>query len=169
MSNIPHAGDALWVLHAGLTYCEEHGINAYVIEHLREAARTIGAHMSVPEPMLVDSQALIKVLEAISGQPAPEKAKKRSGGRWGDPERIEHAKTLLDAMVSSDLFDWADMIADIHGKLQGDDPFATDRQLRAVCNIAKKGKYEDDSSFWEEFEDAYPETATFVEKCADSA
>lgn len=165
-----HAGDALWFIHAGLQYFEEYQLPRAVIEHLRCCARVIGAHIGVPEPMAADADDLIKQLAQLAGQPQPEQRRSGGGGnKFGDPERIERAKRLLDAMVASDLFDWADMVEDIHQKLQSSSPFMTDKQFRAIVNIAKKGQYDDESMFWDEFQDAYPEAADFAQACADNA
>lgn len=165
-----HAGDALWFLHAGLRYFEEHQAPPAVIEHLRNCARIVGAHIGVPEPMDADADGLIRQLVQMSGQQPQEPPQQRSGGNsYSDPDRIEHAKTMLDAMVSSDLFEWADMVEDIHQKMHGESPFITDKMFRALVNIAKKGKYNDDSMFWDEFQGEFEATADFAQDCADRA
>jgi len=168
-----HAGDALWYLHAGITYTEEQQLPKAVTEYLRECARIVGAHIGVPEPFDADVKPLLQTLRSL-GTPdttdTSEKTSARSGGnKWGDPERVENAKTMLDAMVSSDLFEWADMVDDIHSKMHGGNPFITDKMFRALVNIARKGEYEDETRFWDAFEDEYPEAARFAAACADSA
>ena len=163
-----HAGDALWFLHAGLQFFEEHQMNPKVVEHLRGCARVIGACIGVPEPMQADADELVRKLAEMAEIPPPA-PRRSSGNKFGDPDRVERAKKLLDAMVASDLFEWADMVEDIHQKLNSDSPFMTDKQFRAIVNIAKKGKFNDDSLFWDEFQEGYPDAAEFAQECADNA
>jgi len=163
-----HAGDALWFIHAGLTFLEQSSAPPAVIDHLRDCARVLGAHLGVPEPMDADKHGLIEQLAALANVEAPQEQSRRNS-KYSEPDRIESATQLLDAMVASELFSWAEMVEDIHRKLHDSSPFMTDKQFRAVVNIAKKGKYNDDSRFWDEFENEYPMAAAFAEQCADNA
>ena len=165
-----HAGDALWFLHAGLTYFEKQQCPQPVIEHLRTCARIIGEHILVlePDPVAVDN--MLVYLQSLAGQPAvaaPEP--RRTGGKWSAPDRLDAALALLDTMVGSDLVEWDEIVTDIHGTLHGDSPFITDKQFRAIVNIARKGRYEDDTEFWDEFFYEHPEAAAFAQRCADNA
>lgn len=176
------ASDALWFLHAGLEYLEKELGKRESIEYLRNCARVVGLFINVPAPFDADMKELVKKLRGLDlataddpgydelspdGEPTPSSPKKPSGN--SAPERVEAAKTLVDAMESSGLFEWADMVTDMHGKLHGDDPFVTDKQFRALLNIAKRGTYNDDSLFLDSFEDEYPEAYRFAEQCAGEA
>ena len=160
-----HAGDALWFIHAGLTYVESRHGKAPSLDHLRECARIIGTHLNVPEPFEGHRDDLIKQLHEMDvvltdGSPSAEPQK--MGSKFADPERIDIAKTLLDQMEASELFGWADMVDSIHDQVQQDSPFITDRQFRGLVNVARKGHCEDGVGFWDSFEDDYPEAAKSI-------
>jgi len=173
-----NAGDALWYLHAELTMLERrYSTDPSTLELLakmRESTNTIGAFIKVPPPPPDKLQATIdyiaSTMTSTSVPPAPQAPQQAggSGGRnkFSDPERIEAAKTLLEQMVDSGRYDWAAMVTDLHSRVNGDSPFITDKQFRALVNIGRGGQ---NMEFWDQLADEYPEAVAYAEAAADRA
>ena len=70
---------------------------------------------------------------------------------------VEYAKILVDEMVGSDAFDWADIVKSVETQLNSDSPFISNRQWKALLNIA--GKSRKDPDFLDDFEMNHPEAA----------
>jgi len=171
-----HAGDALWFLYAELTMLERRYSTSTstleLIGKMREAINVIGQFIKVDPPPPAMLQQLIGSIASTLSQDAaaPQTTQsdtQQSGGGGGnnfsDAERIEAARTVLDAMVDSEHFEWASMITDLHDKMHGEKPFITNRQLRAVVNIGRKG---DHGQFWDVLTEDYPEAVKVVEDAA---
>lgn len=172
-----HAGDALWWLYGSAAMLEQlHPTDArvsFLAEKMRSCVGIVGAHISVPEPTADD---LGRILTSIRGElpagAAPvstQSQQKSTRGNFSDPEIIEAAQVFINAMVESQLFDWASMIEDINNKLRSAAPFFTYKQARAVVNIATRGEVEDGSSFLDQMEDELPEATKAIQNWAAQA
>lgn len=107
---------------------------------------------------------------AADQSPAP--SPKRRGSSYSETWLVEAGSTLVNAMVSSGLFDWADIVTSIQAQLDGDSPFITPKQFRALTNIAEHGRIETGSaeeSWWDIFVDENPETARIALEQANPA
>ena len=60
-------------------------------------------------------------------------------------------------------------MTDRSGIFEGDDPFVTPAQCKALRNIADGKDYGDEGTFWDWFRNEWPEAHALVEKAADSA
>jgi len=171
-----HAGDAIWYLHAELTMLERRysadPSTLDLLAKMREAVRVIGEFVKVDPPPADKLQPLIEsisstILPVVETAPATSQPQS-SGNRvsFSDPERIEAAKEILDEMISSELFDWAEIVENINEQVKRDNPFITDRQFRAIVNIGRKG---DHGAFWERLSDECPTSVAIAEQAADRA
>lgn len=181
-----HAGDAIWYLHAGLRIIERRHASEpatlALINHLRTSVKAVGDHCGVPEPCEADYVRLSDALErqaADPGDPATDGAAEYAsdrppaprlrGSSYGEPELVGAGRRLVDEMVSSGHFDWADIVTSIQCQLESDSPFITPRQFRALINIAARGEVADGSGWWEAFEEDYPEAARVASEQAHLA
>ena len=177
-----HAGDAIWYLYAELTMLERrYSTEPSTLELLgkmREALNMISSFVKIDPPPPESMQSLIEqiagtVLQDVGVPQYEEQSKQerqpartRRRSDFESPKRIESAKTILDEMVASGAFDWANMVADIHQKLENGGKFVTDKQLRAIVNI---GSSCDDGEHWEKIREEYPEAMKIVEDAAANA
>lgn len=175
-----HAGGAIWCLYAELAMLERRYAaqpsTLALLAKMREALNTIGQFVQVGPPPADKMQMLIDNIASTIGQdvvdipqPNHDQPQSKGGGSnvdFSDPERIEAAKTILEEMVSSGHFDWADMINDMHGRINDEKPFITDRQFRAIVNIGRKGDY---GQFWTSLQDDFPEAVKIAEDAAARA
>lgn len=171
-----NAGDALWYLHAKLTMLERRystePSTLEVLAQMREDITVLGDFIKVPPPPADKMQALIVHISNSLVTPTelpptqePSSAPAQSSGSPNSvPDRIEAVKTILDEMVASGHYDWADMIRDIHAKLGSDKPFVTDRQCRAVRNIGWRNE-----DFWEMLREEHLEAMSILEAAASRA
>lgn len=151
-----------------------------LINHLRASVLTIGEHCGIPEPAEADYVRLSAALESLPAElddlsleggteyaadrkPA---TPKRTGSSYSEPGLLKAGSDLVDEMVSSGLFDWADLVVSIQTQLDGDEPFITPKQFRALKNIAERGKIDVDGqgeeNWWTYFEADYSESAKVV-------
>lgn len=174
-----HAGDALWLLYAELTMLERrYSTSSSTLELLakmRDGINVIGQFIQVNPPPPEKIQQLIETVAATLSQDAAEpqqqheQPQSKGGGsnvNFSDPERIEAAKVILEEMVESGHFDWADMISDLDARMRDPNPFITDRQFRAIVNIGRKGNY---GQFWDDLAQEHPESARIAEESASRA
>ena len=173
-----HAGDAIWLLYAELTMLERRYSTSpstlELIGKMREALNVVGQFVKIDPPPPAKIQQMIESVASTLSQdavepPKHEQPQSKGGGsnaNFNDPERIEAAKTILDEMVGSGHFDWAEMIDDMNAKMNGDNPFITDKQFRAIVNIGRKGNY---GQFWEDLENDHPESVKIAEEAAARA
>ncbi len=171
-----HAGDALWRLYGSIAMLEQlyptDARVSFLAGKMRECVSVIGAHITVPEPSTDD---LGKLLETIRGElpageaPAEKSAKQTGQRKFTDPEIVEAAQAFIGAMVESQLFDWANMVEDIHQRLHVGEAFFTFKQARAILNIAARGEFEDGPRFMDRMEDDYPEATKAIEEWAAQA
>ena len=164
-----HAGDALFYLYAAAAMFERRlaaqpGV-PHLVNEMREATNFLGDYIQVAAPTPAQLQPFIDAL--TSSIPAGTQQRSQNKGANSGSERILAANTLLDAMVSSGHFDWAEMVADIHERAKGEDAFITDRQIRAVIRIAESSRSE--PGFWDDFEDEHTEAAKLLKAAADKA
>lgn len=171
-----HAGDALWDIYGHIAILERQypadPVIAHIVGQIRFDLQTLGAHISVPEPSITDMQQLVQVLsDKLPARPATagnSDDRTNSSSRYNDSAVVDAARALLGAMVESGCFDWADMVADIYTRLNEPDPFFTYRQARAILNIARKGRI-DDESFLDVFCGGNSEALTIIEQHAAKA
>ena len=170
-----HAGDAIWYLYAELTMLERRystePSTLDLLAKMREALDTIGSFISVGPPPSEKMQQLIEAVSLTLPQdmPTQQHSQPQSKGdctNFNDPERVEAAKEILEDMVGSGHFEWADLIDNVHSQVHGDNPFITDRQFRAIVNIGRKGDY---GNYWDRLNDDHPESVKIAEEAAARA
>lgn len=175
-----HAGDALWFLTAEVTMLERrYASEASTLElvgKMKEQIKVLGEFIGVEPPSEDKKQQLIQAIASTLSPPsdpppnhAPAQRQSSGGGaraNFSDPERIEAAKKILDEMVASGEFEWADMVSDMHSKVNGPSPFITDKQFRAIVNIGEKGE---DGEFWERLSTDYPDAVRIAEEARNNA
>ena len=171
-----HAGEALWHLYAEVTMMERRYSDIpstlEVLAKQREQLDIISKFISVEPPASDKVQELIEAIAPTLRAPAveppkpPQEESTTTRDDFSAPDRIAAAQTILDDMVNSGSFDWADMVSSLQSAVNGDKPFMTDRQFRAVVNIARKG---DEGEYWERLSDEYPEAVSIAEAAADKA
>lgn len=169
-----HAGDALWFLYAGLDLFERRSSDdprmLVVVQRLRECARELGRFMSIPEPTSEKMDEIINRLEYVEpeGDMDPSESEPPPcdppRNRFSDPDNIEFARTLLDAMEASGSFDWSEFVMDLHAKIHDDDAFFTPRQWRGILRTARSQE-----EFWDEFEADNPECVKYALEQMDLA
>jgi hypothetical protein len=139
---------------------------------MRECINTVGEFVKVAPPPAEKLQQIIEAIAETMPQPSgppPKHEQPQSSGRtydFNDPERVEAAKTILEDMVGSGHFDWADMIENVHSQVHSGSPFITDKQFRAIVNIGRKGDY---GNYWDRLTDDYPEAVKIAEEAAERA
>lgn len=170
-----HAGDAVWFLHAELTMLERRystePSTLDLLAKMREALGVVGEFVKIAPPPPEKLQQLIEAVSAtvLQDVPTPKHEQPQSKGDrvdFHDPERVAAARDILEDMVGSGHFDWADLIENVHSQVHGDGPFITDRQFRAIVNIGRKGDY---GKYWDRLTDDYPEAAKIAEEAAARA
>jgi hypothetical protein len=171
-----HAGDAIWFLHAELTMLERRystePSTLDLLAKMREALGVVGTFVKVDPPPPEKMQQLIEAISSTmsQGMPEPQHEQPQSKGNrtvdFNDPERVEAAKEILEDMVGSGHFEWADLIDNVHSQVFGDSPFITDRQFRAIVNIGRKG---DRGEYWDRLTDDHPESVKIAEEAAARA
>lgn len=156
-----HAGDALWILYGINSLLERRATRQgtiLLLGNARAALDRISLEMCVPAPSKEALQQLIENLQAEIGEErAPPSSKSESFG-----DNVANASKMLDEMLASGLFDWANILNSYQEQLESDDPFFTNRQWRAMVNVAQRGKTADDESWWDEFEAEHPELAAYA-------
>ena len=140
---------------------------------MRECLKTVGEFVQVAPPPADKMQQIIEAISATlpqSSGPPPQHSQPQSKGNrvdFSDPERVEAAKEILEDMVGSGLFDWADMIENVHSQVHSDKPYISDRQFRAIVNIGRSCR--DDRDYWDRLTDDYPESVKIAEESAERA
>jgi hypothetical protein len=175
-----HAGEALWQVWGMVGYLNKVGQTVLAL-HMQQVATVIGEHIGVAPPTSAQLAQLSSALENLQapaddvGYASERQQTTTSGGRsssFNDPELVEAANKLVDEMVGSDQFGWADMLPSIEAQLK-EKSFISAKQCRALRNIAAGRRYKEDGrtfeNFWEWFADENPEAAERVGQEADKA
>jgi hypothetical protein len=129
-----------------------------LIQRLRECTKTVGDFMAVPEPptgklnQLIDQLMHVSDDSAIDPSDSAPPRERPMSNSYSDPENVEFARTLLDAMYGSGLFDWSEFVMELHTRVNEDDAFFTPKQWRGTLRTAKSKE-----EFWEAFEADNPE------------
>jgi len=174
-----HAGDAVWRIWGHVAYLNKVGQSMLAMD-LQAAISIISEHVHVaPPPPEVLAQ-LSSALENLQptgdgvGYASERQQQTSSRGRgnsFSDPELVSAATTLVDAMVDSEQFEWADMVTSISEQLK-EKAFVTPKQCRALRNVATGRRYGEEetfANFWDFFADENPAAAERVGIEADKA
>ena len=170
-----HAGDAVWQIWGLVHYLNKVG-QPILAAHIQKAATLIGEHIHVAPPDAVTLGQLSSALENLQATAddlgyAAERQQdtgEKHSGKYSDPELVAAAKSLVDEMVGSEQFEWADLVTSVAGQLE-EKEFVTPKQCRALKNIANGRKSGDEGTFWEWFADENPVAAERVTVEADKA
>jgi len=162
MENNMHAGDALWGLYGFAAWLRYNSPNGPALDYVEQLLTTLSTHVQVQPPDTPALSAIVSTFDAFKSARTEQPGNTgRGNSQYSDPERVEAAKTLATQMTDSDLFSWAEIVASISDQLDTKS-FITDKQLNALVNVARRGEYDDGLTFWEQFEDDYPEAAGYI-------